>query len=90
MLVAFKFVNCEPLPTKLVAEDSRDRRWILSCLLSVNGSGLTSLNASNVTLGTLTVSRGGIGTTTLNNNQVLLAHSNIKPAVLVLQLFPPP
>ena len=35
---------------------------------------MTSLNASNVTLGTLTVSRGGIGTTTLNNNQVLLGN----------------
>lgn len=45
--------------------------------ISINGSGitgLTGLNASNVTTGTLLVSRGGIGTTTLNNNQVLLGN----------------
>ena len=39
-----------------------------------------ALNASNITSGTLTVSRGGIGTTTLTNNQILLGNgtSNIK------------
>ncbi len=31
-----------------------------------------SLNASNVTSGTLPVSFGGIGTATLNNNQILI------------------
>jgi len=33
-----------------------------------------SLNASNVTAGTLNVSFGGIGTTTLNNNQILIGN----------------
>jgi len=39
-----------------------------------NGTGLISLNASNISLGTLTVSRGGTGTTTLNNNQILIGN----------------
>ena len=47
---------------------------INSGTLSVNGSGLNSLNASNVTLGTLTVLRGGTGTTTINSNQELLGN----------------
>jgi hypothetical protein len=34
----------------------------------------TSLNASNVTAGTLNVSFGGIGTTILNNNQILIGN----------------
>ncbi len=33
-----------------------------------------SLNASNVTSGTLTVFFGGIGTATLNNNQILIGN----------------
>jgi hypothetical protein len=47
---------------------------ITSGTISVNGSGLTSLNASNITSGTLLVSQGGIGTTTLNNNQILIGN----------------
>ena len=41
-----------------------------------NGSGnsLTGLNASNITSGILTVSRGGIGTTTLTNGQILIGN----------------
>ena len=42
--------------------------------ISGDGSQLTSLNASNVTSGTLTVSRGGIGTTTLSSNQILIGN----------------
>jgi hypothetical protein len=40
-----------------------------------SGAGLTSLNTSNVTLGTLTISRGGIGTTTLTANQILIGNA---------------
>ena len=35
-----------------------------------------ALNASNVTSGTLTISRGGIGTTTLAANQILIGNTN--------------
>ena len=48
---------------------------ITSGTLTINGSGLSSINASNITSGTLIFfSRGGIGTTTLNNNQILLGN----------------
>ena len=40
-----------------------------------NGSQLTSLNASNVSLGTLAITRGGIGTTTLTANQILIGNT---------------
>jgi hypothetical protein len=40
--------------------------------LSVNGTSLTSLKASNVTSGILIVSGGGIGTTSLISNQILV------------------
>ena len=40
-----------------------------------NGSQLTSLNASNVSLGTLAITRGGIGTTTLTSNQILIGNA---------------
>jgi hypothetical protein len=43
-------------------------------LFSGSGSGLTSLNASNVSLGTLAITRGGIGTTTLSSNQILIGN----------------
>jgi len=56
----------------------------VSTPLIKNGSNITidlsayalknSLNASNVTAGTLPVSFGGIGTTTLNNNQLLIGN----------------
>ena len=56
----------------------------VSTPLIKNGSNITidlsayalknSLNASNVTAGTLPVSFGGIGTTTLNNNQILIGN----------------
>jgi hypothetical protein len=42
--------------------------------LSLNGSSLTSINASNITSGILTVSRGGIGTSNLNSNQILIGN----------------
>ncbi len=37
---------------------------------------INALNASNVTSGTLTISRGGIGTTTLTENQILIGNTN--------------
>ncbi len=40
--------------------------------ISGDGSQSTSLNASKSSSGTLTVSRGGVGITTLNTNQVLI------------------
>ena len=39
-----------------------------------SGVGLTALNASNISSGTLTVSRGGIGTTTLTTGQILIGN----------------
>ncbi len=39
-----------------------------------SGSAITNLNASNVSLGTLSISRDGIGTTTLNSNQILIGN----------------
>jgi hypothetical protein len=41
-----------------------------------SGSFLTSLNASNISDGTLAVSRGGIGTGTLNINQLLIGNAS--------------
>jgi hypothetical protein len=35
-----------------------------------SGSGISSLNASKVASGTLSIARGGIGTTTLSANQI--------------------
>ena len=40
--------------------------------ISGDDSQLTSLNASNITSGTLSVSNGGTGTTTLSSNQILI------------------
>ncbi|HZM03210.1 MAG TPA: right-handed parallel beta-helix repeat-containing protein [Candidatus Saccharimonadales bacterium] len=40
-----------------------------------NGSGLTSLNASNVTSGTLAVANGGTGQTTYTDGQLLIGNS---------------
>jgi hypothetical protein len=40
-----------------------------------NGSGLTSLNTSNVTLGTLSISRGGTGASTFTANQILIGNA---------------
>ena len=39
-------------------------------------SSLSTLNASNITSGTLSISRGGIGTTTLTQNQLLIGNTN--------------
>jgi hypothetical protein len=39
-----------------------------------SGTGLTSLNASNIASGTLAVSRGGIGATTLTSGQILIGN----------------
>jgi len=46
----------------------------LSGIITGTGSGLTSLNASNISTGTLPVSRGGIGTTTLLSSSVLIGN----------------
>jgi hypothetical protein len=43
-------------------------------IITGTGSGLTSLNASNMSSGTLTVARGGIGTTTLITGRVLIGN----------------
>ncbi len=40
-----------------------------------SSAGLTSLNTSNVTLGSLSISRGGIGTPTLTANQILIGNA---------------
>jgi hypothetical protein len=41
-----------------------------------SGSAITNLNVSNVASGTLTISRGGIGTTSLTANQILIGNTN--------------
>ena len=38
-------------------------------------SSLSTLNASNITSGTLSIARGGIGTTTLSSNQILIGNA---------------
>ena len=43
--------------------------------ISGDGSHITSLNASNISSGTLSVSNGGTGTTTLSSNQILIGAS---------------
>jgi hypothetical protein len=45
-------------------------------VLSANGSGLYSLNASNVTTGVLSVEQGGTGRTALSKNRLLLGNGN--------------
>jgi hypothetical protein len=42
---------------------------------SGSGAALTNLNASNVSSGTLSISRGGIGTTTLTANRLLIGNA---------------
>jgi len=45
---------------------------ILAPTIFGSGSEITNLNANNITLGTLPVTRGGIGTTALTANQLLV------------------
>jgi hypothetical protein len=40
-----------------------------------SGSAMTDLNVSNAATGTLSTSRGGIGTTTLSANQILIGNA---------------
>ena len=42
--------------------------------IAANGSGLTNLNASNVTDGTLSVPRGGTGATNFTSDRILLGN----------------
>jgi len=44
-------------------------------VITANGSAMTALNASNISSGTLAVGRGGTGTTTLNNNAVIIGNT---------------
>jgi hypothetical protein len=41
-----------------------------------SGTPLTNLNVSNATSGALSISRGGIGTTTLSSNQILIGNGS--------------
>jgi hypothetical protein len=41
-----------------------------------SGSGLTNINVSNTKAGTLSISRGGIGTTILSANQILIGNGS--------------
>jgi hypothetical protein len=45
-----------------------------SGIITGNGSGLNQLNASNISSGTLAVSRGGTGKNTLASNQILIGN----------------
>ncbi len=40
-----------------------------------SGASLTNLNVRNATTGTLSISRGGIGTTTLSANQIFIGNA---------------
>jgi hypothetical protein len=44
--------------------------------LTGSGSAITNLNASNITSGILSVSNGGIGTSTLSANQILIGNGS--------------
>jgi len=48
-----------------------------STLFSGSGASLSSLNASNINAGTLTVSNGGTGLTTLTAGQLLIGGTNV-------------
>jgi hypothetical protein len=50
---------------------------VTATLFSGSGASLSSLNASNISSGTLTVSQGGIGTTTLTSGQILIGGANV-------------
>ncbi len=41
-----------------------------------SGAPLTNLNVSNATSGTLSISKGGIGTTKLSSNQILIGNGS--------------
>jgi len=47
---------------------------VSAATFSGSGASLTNLNVSNSTTGTLSISRGGIGTTTLTANQILIGN----------------
>ena len=49
----------------------------LSGSITGSGSGLSALNASNISSGTLTVSNGGTGLTTLTSGQILIGGANV-------------
>jgi hypothetical protein len=44
-----------------------------------SGTGLTTLNASNITSGTLTVSQGGTGTNNLTSGQIFIGNGTLAP-----------
>ncbi len=44
--------------------------------LTGSGAEITNLNASNITSGILSVSNGGIGTSTLSANQILIGNGS--------------
>jgi hypothetical protein len=44
--------------------------------ISGNGSQLTKINASNISSGTLSISSGGIGTSTLSSNRILIGNGS--------------
>jgi hypothetical protein len=48
---------------------------LLPINIEANGSGLTNLNASNISTGTLAVARGGTGANTLPLNRVLICNN---------------
>ena len=48
---------------------------VSAATFSGSGASLTNLNVSNSTTGTLSISRGGIGTTTLTANQILIGNA---------------
>jgi hypothetical protein len=48
-------------------------------VITANGSALTSLNAANISSGTLAVGRGGTGATTLNSAAVIIGNGTSAP-----------
>jgi hypothetical protein len=70
---ALDWVSFSAGPSKFIFPD------IQATSFSGDGSSLTSLNAGNISTGTLGVARGGTGATTLTANNVLLGNGTSAP-----------
>ena len=71
-----KVLNIVSIDLSNYASNSSLSNYALNSSLSnyALNSSLSTLNASNITSGTLSVSRGGIGTTTLTANRILIGN----------------
>ena len=77
--VSFKFIDANYLRSTNYATSRAAYTQFYGIIYAIggisgDGSQLTSLNASNVSSGTLPITRGGIGTTILSSNQLLIGN----------------